>query len=77
MNEKQRKAVALASVLASFSSLSLVSTSSRHLFKLGSERVFGVEAHTLGYWVMALGIIGLAFGIGMLVKLVHDARQDD
>jgi len=75
--DQKRKTVALASVFATFSSLSLLSTGTRHLFKLGSQKVFGVQAHTLGYWTLALSIAAMACGIGMLVKLVYDGKQAD
>jgi len=77
INEKQRKAVLLASVLAILSSTSIMSGGFRHLVKLGPELVFGIQARTLAYCLLVLSIIGMASGIAMLVKLVYDSRQSD
>jgi hypothetical protein len=77
LTEPQRKSALLAIGLSLFSSLSLLSGGSRHLIKMGAELVFGIQARTLGYALMALSIAVMALGIAMVVKLAYESKQSE
>jgi hypothetical protein len=74
-DQQRRKTVVLAAVLGIFASTGLMSSGFRHLVKLGAEPVFGIQAHTLAYVLLALTLVASALGIAMLVKLIHDSKQ--
>ena len=66
-NRGKRVGISIGAVALANSAVFLSLGSSR-LFKYGSEHIFGFEARTWGFVLLALAIVGVAAGIAFLVS---------